>query len=77
MKATQEEELTNGYLAGADEGVVVALDAEGPGAVRRPPRLNLDLAGVLRLDPDRRVARPRVAEERAKDEVGHADSPGI
>ena len=51
-----------------DEAVVVALDREGA----LPVAEHLDLARRVGLDPDRRVGRADMAEQRAEDEAGHA-----
>ena len=53
-----------------DEGEVMALDLER--AVRAAA--DLDLAGRVRLDPDGRVLRADVAQERAEDEASHREA---
>ena len=49
--------------------VVVAGDAEG----RLAAAEDLDLAGLARLDPDRRLGFGDVAEQRTEDETRHLD----
>ena len=55
----------------ADQRVVVLLDREG----RLLAAEDLDRAGRVGLDPDRRLGLADVAEQRSEDEIGHEGFP--